>query len=68
MLLVYLTFGIVKVSVILFYKRIFNEPQFRLVANIMMVVVVGWTIAQFIVSSSVHHVYHIFLTAFRSNP
>ena len=68
MLLVYLTFGIVKVSVILFYKRIFNEPQFRLVANIMMVIVVGWTIAQFIVSSSVHQVYNISLTAFRSNP
>ena len=68
MLLVYLTFGIVKVSVILFYKRIFNEPQFRLVANIMMVIVVGWTIAQFIVSSSVHQVCYISLTAFRSNP
>ena len=68
MLLVYLTFGIVKVSVILFYKRIFNEPQFRLVANIMMVVVVGWTIAQFIVSPSVHQVYYVSLTAFRSNP
>ena len=52
MLLVYLTFGIVKVSVVLFYKRIFNEAQFRLVANIMIVVVVGWTIAQFIVSSN----------------
>ena len=62
MLLVYLTFGIVKVSAILFYKRIFTESQFRLVANIMMAVVVCWTIAQFIVSSPVHSVYLISLT------
>ena len=50
MLLVYLTFGIVKISALLFYKRIFTEPRFNLAANIMMAAVVSWTIVQFIVS------------------
>ena len=50
MLLVYLTFGVVKISAILFYKRLFTELRFRLAANIMMAVVVAWTVAQFIVS------------------
>ena len=42
--------GIVKISVVLFYRRIFITKRFRLVANIIVGICVVWTIAMFLVS------------------
>lgn len=52
MLLIYLDLGVIKISFILFYKRLFAIPPFRIVCNVMIAVITGWTIAQFIVGSS----------------
>ena len=41
--LCHLIYGLIKVSVLLFYKRIFITPRFRMVANIMIIVVTVWT-------------------------
>ena len=51
-----MTFGVIKVSFILFYKRIFVSPRFRLVCNIMIAVITGWAVALFIVSFSSHQI------------
>lgn len=37
---------------VLFYKRIFATPRFHLVANIFIVVVVGWVVSAFFVGFS----------------
>lgn len=41
---------IIKLSILLLYKRIFTTRRFKMVANITMVFVVAWFIAFFIVS------------------
>ena len=41
----FLSYGLVKVSVLLLYKRIFDIQQFRLRANVLLGIVVAWTLA-----------------------
>ena len=44
------TYGIIKISVILFYKRIFAVVWFRKLANVALIVVGSWTVAAVLVS------------------
>lgn len=48
----YFTFGIIKISIILFYKRIFAVDWFLKLANIALAIVGSWTIATVLVSLS----------------
>ena len=56
MLLIYMTLGVIKVSFILLYRRIFVTSPFHLVCNIMIGVFTGWAVALVIVSFSSHQV------------
>ena len=62
LLLIYLDLGVIKISFILFYKRIFVGPHFRIVCNVMIAAITGWTIAQFIVSSTARTSFALLLT------
>lgn len=57
-LLCHLIYGIIKLSVLSFYCRIFTTKRFHLAANIMIGLVVAWMIAAFAVSSSIEVVIH----------
>ena len=54
MLLIFLDLGLIKISFVLFYKRLFVGPRFGVVCNIMMAAITAWTVAQFVVSSIAH--------------
>ena len=51
MLLIFLDLGLIKISFVLFYKRLFVGPRFGVVCNVMMAAITSWTVAQFIVNS-----------------
>ncbi|KAI4274527.1 MAG: hypothetical protein L6R35_006333 [Caloplaca aegaea] len=51
MLLVYLTFGIIKVSFVCFYKRVFPTPRLLLICNILIAGVICWTIPLFVIQA-----------------
>lgn len=42
-------FGLIKISIILFYKKLFALPRFRMVANVALTVVSLWMILAFAV-------------------
>ncbi|KAK3214384.1 hypothetical protein GRF29_28g2918053, partial [Pseudopithomyces chartarum] len=42
--------GLVKISVLLFYRRVFPVPNFKLATSVMISVIAGWTIAILVVS------------------
>jgi hypothetical protein len=52
MLLLYLTDETTKISLNLFFKRVFSVPRFNLTANIVLGIVAGWTIAGFTVRTN----------------
>lgn len=43
-----LAYGFIKMSVLLFYRRVFNLPNFRLATNIMLGIMAAWTVAFFV--------------------
>ncbi|MCJ1387900.1 hypothetical protein MMC18_000743 [Xylographa bjoerkii] len=45
-----LSVSVVKISILLFYKRIFTTPRFHLVANVMIAIITCWFVAFFIVT------------------
>ena len=49
MILDHLTYGLIKISAVLFYKRIFTIASFRRVANIALIIIACWTIAAVLV-------------------
>ena len=50
-IVVHLALGVIKISILLFYKRIFRTKQFTLIANSVLAFVVCFTIASVTVSS-----------------
>jgi flagellar biosynthesis protein FlhB len=52
MLLIYFTQAATKISLVLFFKRIFTVPSFNIAANIMIVIIACWGIALFTVSNT----------------
>lgn len=48
--LVFFTLSLVKIGILLFYKRVFAVKKFLLAANIMIVIIALWFIASFFVS------------------
>lgn len=49
-LLCHIAYGVIKLSILLFYKRIFITPWFQKAANIFMGIVVAWMFAATFVS------------------
>ena len=49
-ILAYSAYGLAKISVLEFYKRIFAIPKFKRAANITLVLVISWMIAAILVS------------------
>lgn len=45
LLVCHFVFGLVKISVLLFYKRIFDTPRFRMLANTLMIITMAWMLA-----------------------
>ena len=63
-IVVYLALGVIKISILLFYKRAFGTKQFSLIANSVLAFVVCLTVTSVIVSTVPPHKYRIGLIVF----
>ena len=64
----YFVFGVIKVSVIFFYKRLFSVGRFSLWANILLLTVIAWTVAGILAQAfSANPVSNFFLGDFSIN-